>query len=185
MSEGDFQEFPKIPRWSRRIIITEKIDGTNGLVYVGGDGIVKAGSRSKWINLGQDHDNHGFATWVKTHEIELRELGPCYHYGEWWGLGINRGYGLKEKRWSLLNTSKWGEKRPSCCHVVPILYDGLMSQDQILIALDDLRDKGSMAAPDFKPAEGIVIYHVQGNLYFKKTILNDELPKGLSEPSAQ
>lgn len=177
LSNSNFQEFPKIPRWSRRIVVTEKIDGTNGLVWVSGEGEVKAGSRSRWIVPGQD--NFGFAKWVAEHASELKELGPGYHYGEWWGQGIQRGYGLKEKRWSLLNTSV--KNQPSCCHVVPILYDGMMSEDQILIALDDLQRLGSKAAPGFMNPEGIVIYHVQGNLYFKKTIKNDEQPKSLVE----
>lgn len=171
-----FSEFQKIPRWSRRIIVTEKIDGTNGVVYVS-DSSVIAGSRTKWIT--PEHDNHGFAKWVKAHEIELRELGVGYHHGEWWGNGINRGYGLAngDKRWSLLNSTKWKDTRPACCGVVPILYDGIMSEDAILNCLTDLEFGGSVAAPKFKPAEGVVIYHVQGNLFFKKTLKNDEQPK--------
>ena len=31
----EFQEFKKIPRLSRDIIITEKLDGTNGVIYIG------------------------------------------------------------------------------------------------------------------------------------------------------
>jgi len=176
---SEFQEFPKIPRWSRRIIVTEKIDGTNGLVWIGGNGEVKAGSRSRWIS--PEQDNHGFARWVEANREDLKELGPGYHYGEWWGLGINRGYGLKEKRWSLLNTSKWGESRPKCCHVVPTLYDGDMSENAILSALGDLGTNGSAAAPGFKDPEGVVIFHLGGNLYFKKTLKNDEQPKSLVE----
>jgi hypothetical protein len=179
---SEFQEFPKIPRWSRRIIVTEKIDGTNGLVWVSGDGEVKAGSRSRWIT--PEQDNHGFARWVEANKEDLKQLGPGYHYGEWWGSGINRGYGLKEKRWSLLNTSKWGETRPKCCHVVPVLYDGMMSQDRILIALDDLRRLGSKAAEGYMKPEGVVIFHLGGNLYFKKTLENDEVPKSLAGKEA-
>lgn len=33
-----FQPFPKIARWSREVIITEKIDGTNASVIVSDDG---------------------------------------------------------------------------------------------------------------------------------------------------
>lgn len=42
----EFVEFPKIARLSREIIVTEKIDGTNGVIYVGDDGEVLVGSRS-------------------------------------------------------------------------------------------------------------------------------------------
>ena len=171
----EFKEFSKIARYSRPITVTEKIDGTNGLVHVSEDGIVTAGSRSRWIT--PEQDNHGFAKWVKDHEIELRELGKGYHYGEWWGTGINRGYGLSEKRWSLFNTSKWSVVRPVCCNVVPVLYQGQMSEKAILDCLEQLNLNGSVAAKGFKPAEGVVVYHTHGNLYFKKTILNDEIPK--------
>ena len=177
--EPQFVEFQKIARYSRPIVVTEKIDGTNGLVHVDGEGVVRAGSRSQWIT--PENDNHGFARWVKEHEAELRELGPGYHYGEWWGQGINRGYGLKEKRWSLFNTSRWRDSRPACCSVVPVLYEGPMVEDEIMLRLAILNEEGSRAAPGFKPAEGIVIYHIQGNLYFKKTLLNDEVPKSLAK----
>lgn len=176
---SDFQEFAKIARYSRPIVITEKIDGTCGLVHVDGEGNVRAGSKSRWIT--PEEDNFGFARWVKEHEAELKTLGAGYHYGEWWGSGIQRGYGLKEKRWSLFNVSKWRDTRPSCCNVVPILYEGQMEQTAIEMALSELNTFGSKAAPSFKPAEGVVVYHMQGNLYFKKTILHDEIPKSVLE----
>ena len=55
----EFQEFRKIPRLSREIIITEKIDGTNGLIYINDDCTeIYAGSKSRWLD---DHnDNAGF-----------------------------------------------------------------------------------------------------------------------------
>ena len=88
-------------------------------------------------------------------------------------------YGLKEKRWSLLNTSKWTDSRPKCCHVVPILYKGMMSEEMILDRLDMLHTLGSFAAPGFMKPEGIVIFHVQGNLFFKKTLEHDDVPKSM------
>jgi RNA ligase len=175
LSEPQFVEFPKIHRWSRPIIITEKIDGTNGLVHISTDGIATAGSRNRWI--APENDNHGFARWVKEHEVELRELGPGYHYGEWWGQGIQRGYGLKEKRWSLFNTSKWTLQRPKCCDVVRVLYEGPMSEFEVNACIEQLRVNGSVSAPGFMQPEGIVIYHVQGNVSFKKTLQNDEISK--------
>lgn len=175
----EFIEFPKIPRLSREIIITEKIDGANGVIYVGEDGRVIAGSRSQWL-IGSD--NHGFAKWVAAHEDELRTLGPGRHYGEWWGSGIQRGYGLQkgEKRFSLFNTARWSDDavRPACCHVVPVLYTGLFDTAVIEERLAWLRDKGSWAAPGFMRPEGVVIFHPQGNVGFKKTLERDEEWKG-------
>ncbi len=61
------------------------------------------GSRTRWITA-QD-DNHGFARWVEGNKQELLKLGAGRHFGEWWGSGIQRGYGLQkgEKRFSLFN----------------------------------------------------------------------------------
>lgn len=180
-----FVEFNKIARISREAIITEKIDGTNATVYIVGKDIF-AGSRSRWIT--PEMDNHGFARWVEEHKDDLMNLGEGLHRGEWWGSGINRSYGLKEKRFSLFNTSRWAEQgksltqekqcfAPACCHVVPILYQGLFSTERVDYCLGDLNMNGSIAAPGFKNPEGIVVYHTAANFFFKKTIEHDEVPK--------
>lgn len=80
---SDFEEFPKIPRLRRGVTITEKIDGTNGQIFIDEEGNIKAGSRSRWIT--PEDDNYGFARWVAEHADELRELGHGRHFGEWWG----------------------------------------------------------------------------------------------------
>jgi hypothetical protein len=127
----DFVGFPKILRFSRPCIITEKIDGTNGQIYIGPEGgEFLVGSRTQWIT--PEKDNHGFARWAAEHEEELRKLGPGRHFGEWWGNGIQRNYGLKEKRFSLFNVTKWGDDlvRPSCCHVVPVIFEGEFKRNE-------------------------------------------------------
>jgi hypothetical protein len=198
----EFQGFKKIPRLSREIIITEKIDGTNGLIYIDEVNNIFAGSRNRflWGSI-QDkihNDNHGFAGWVKANKEELLKLGKGYHYGEWWGRGIQRGYGLEEKRFSLFNVSRWcmyneepkvisidpktkvekyQERTPACCYIVPILYEGMFNTSIIQSVLDELKIKGSYASHGFMNPEGIIIYHKAGNYYFKKTILNDEIGK--------
>jgi hypothetical protein len=177
---SDFEEFPKMARLSRRIIITEKIDGTNAQVFIGEDGSMRFGSRSRWIT--PEDDNYGFARWATENADELRKLGPGRHFGEWWGAGIQRGYGLKEKRFSLFNTIRWANDRPACCHVVPVLFDGIWEDlGEPSIAVDALRQNGSLAAPGFMKPEGIVIYHVAGNVGFKKTLEKDEMSKGEAE----
>ena len=177
-----FNEFPKIARYSRDIVITEKLDGTNAQICVTEDGQVLAGSRSRWITPGKTTDNYGFAGWVKDHEDELRAgLGIGRHFGEWWGAGINRGYGLKEKRFSLFNVAVWGDDavRPACCHVVPELYRGPHSTDMVEEIVDRLRAYGSVAAPGFTRPEGIVIFHTASGHLYKKTLEKDESPKSL------
>lgn len=176
----DFLEFPKMPRLAREIIITEKIDGTNGQIAFTEEGEMFVGSRSRWIT--PEQDNHGFAQWAHENEEELRKLGPGRHFGEWWGAGIQRGYGLPEgeKRFSLFNVSRWSDERPACCHVTPVLYRGPFRTDAAEEALALLRAEGSRAAPGFMRPEGIVLFHVAGNFGFKRTLEKDDQPKSLA-----
>lgn len=173
----DFVEFPKIARLSREVVVTEKIDGTNAQICIGDDGSIAAGSRNRWIT--PEADNFGFAAWVSEHADELRKLGPGRHFGEWWGHGIQRRYGLAEKRFSLFNVSRWSDdaERPSCCHAVPVLYRGLFDTAAVDQCLQSLIFKGSVAAPGFMKPEGIIVFHLAGNVGFKKTIEKDEEPK--------
>jgi len=174
----DFVEFNKISRLSRNCVITEKIDGTNASIVITETGDFLIGSRTRWITP-QD-DNFGFAKWAHANKEELLKLGVGQHFGEWWGLGIQRNYGLKEKRFSLFNTSRWSDDtvRPACCGVVPVLYTGLFDTIQVLNALDQLRALGSSAAPGFMKPDGVVVWHEAARMYFKKTIEKDEEPKG-------
>lgn len=177
-----FTPFPKIGRMSRHCTITEKIDGTNASIFISDEGEFLVGSRTRWIT--PLHDNYGFARWAYAHEEELRQLGPGQHFGEWWGLGIQRGYDLEEKRFSLFNANRWSDERgerPACCHVVPVVYDGLFTSGAVDNAISHLRMYGSMATPGFMPAEGVVIYHQATKTLFKKTIEKDDAPKGIKD----
>jgi hypothetical protein len=184
-----FQPFPKLARLSRECVVTEKLDGTNACVviseYVGDFQTylnVEAQSRTRMIYPGKKTDNFGFAEWVREHEEELKKLGPGYHYGEWYGKGIQRGYGLNERRFALFNTSRYvagpepatqefdGRIRvPSCCEVVPELYRGNFFTTQADIELHNLASTGSRAVPGFMNPEGIVVYHTHAGVAFKKT----------------
>lgn len=176
----EFLSFSKIFRVSRPCVVTEKIDGTNAQICITEEGEFLTGSRTRWIT--PDSDNYGFAKWALENKEELLKLGVGRHFGEWWGHGIQRSYGLKEKRFSLFNTSRWSDSfiRPSCCHVVPVLYSGMFSTVEIEKCIALLREKGSSAAPGFMRPEGIVCFHVQGNFCLKKTIEKDEEHKGAS-----
>lgn len=211
----NFTEFPKISRLSREIVITEKLDGTNAQVFIRelpdaevmptdtptiavvGKLLLYAGSRTKWIT--PTDDNYGFARWVEANSVELAKLGVGNHFGEWWGQGIQRNYGLKEKRWSLFNVGRWlphgsepelipqydpkaapkfKQPVPSCCHVVPVISRGIFDTAMADTAILRLKHEGSHAAPEFMNPEGVVIFHTQGNLLFKKTLCKDEEWKG-------
>lgn len=171
----EFVGFPKIPRLSRDIIVTEKIDGTNAQIYISEDGTeFLTGSRNRWIT--PDKDNHGFSKWAHEHKDELMKLGPGHHFGEWYGQGINCGYGLKEKRFALFNVKRWEDNsvRPACCEIVPILYKGIFDLVVIEYCLKKLAFDGSSAAPGFMDPEGVMVFHIAANHYFKKTIKHDD-----------
>ena len=220
----NFEEFPKMGRLTRECVITEKIDGTNAQVHIvvlpdnavmptetpivavrpnpndaGGEHtlLLYAGSRNRYIT--PDADNFGFASWVRDHADALVALGPGRHFGEWWGAGIQRRYGLAEKRFSLFNVARWhraGEapyvtesadariapkvssEAPACCHVVPVLFRGLFSDGAVNGMIAKLTHGGSVAAPGFMDPEGIVIYHTAAGTMFKKTLKKDDQPKG-------
>ena len=192
----EFVAFPKIARLSREIIVTEKIDGTNAQIAIGENGEFFVGSRTRWIT--PEQDNHGFARWAYENKAELMKLGPGRHFGEWWGCGIQRGYGLTEKRFSLFNVQRWclhgkepqriatadpriekyQDVLPEFCGLVPVLYRGPFRTSAIETVLDGLIAEGSAAAPGFMQPEGIMVFHTAGNVGFKKTIVKDDQPKG-------
>jgi len=193
----EFREFPKIARYSREVIVTEKIDGTNACVFIGEDGEFLTGSRNRWIT--PEADNHGFSRWAHEHKDELMTLGPGRHFGEWWGSGIQRGYGLAngDKRLSLFNVLRWclhgatpaqipmADPRvvktqdilPACVGLVPVLWRGKFDDLNVEALIEELAMAGSRAAPGFMKPEGVVIFHIAGNIGFKKTIEKDGEPK--------
>lgn len=183
---SEFKPWPKIGRLNRDMIITEKIDGTNAAVVIaiGEDGEfhVSAQSRTRTINPGKD-DNFGFAGWVQDNHVNLiTVLGEGYHYGEWWGKGIQRGYGLAERRFSLFNVKRWmGEElwQVPGLDVVPLLDEQPFDTSLINQWIATLRTNGSAAAPGFMRPEGVIAYMPQSNVSFKVTLENDEVPKGL------
>lgn len=163
----EFKAWPKIPRVSnKKEIYTEKIDGTNACIYIGEDGEFGCQSRSRIIT--PEDDNFGFAKWAYQHKEDLLPLGPGYHYGEWWGSGIQRGYGQEEKIFSLFNTRRWGPHNPNtptCVRVVPTIH-----KNSLLEAREFLIKNGSLAAPGFMNVEGVVVFEVNTQTLWKEII---------------
>lgn len=192
----DFTPFPKLSRLTSSCCITEKLDGTNAQIVITPtltdvhdqsviatvslcgqpELTIRAGSRSRWITPGKETDNYGFARWVEANCIELARLGVGQHFGEWYGNGIQRTYGLKEKRFALFNVDRWGAHNPNtpgCCSAVPILYRGAYSDVAINEAMERLNDFGSYAVDDFMRPEGVVVYLHSARTLFKKTFEHD------------
>ena len=198
--ENTFVPFPKMARLRRDILVTEKIDGTNAQIVIVPRGTytdgnlfgkpvadcgaswIYAGSRNRWVT--QEDDNFGFAGWVQDNKEELVKLGQGRHFGEWWGRGIQRGYGIQHRRFSLFNVSRWSHPNsiksfPECCDIVPLLYSGPFSTEATDSALRYLEVAGSRAAPGFMNPEGIVVWHTAANVGFKQTLKDDGMPKSL------
>lgn len=181
-----FKAFPKIPRIVKSffVTITEKIDGSNGQIMITpfetADGFdkyvltsingmtIRVGSRGRWVIPGKETDNYGFAGWVYRNALEVLKLGEGQHFGEWYGNGIQCGYGLDEKRFALFNARRWTAPYqavktghdaafPNCMEVVPVLYQGAFTQEAIDTCMGRLFTEGSVLVPGFKNPEGIIV----------------------------
>ncbi|MFE1095862.1 RNA ligase family protein [Streptomyces smyrnaeus] len=219
MKTSAFPKFPKTTRVTKDVVLTEKIDGTNGLIYVQdantedarvmpgydsfvstwhGDYFIRAGSRNRWLKPGKESDNYGFASFVREHAEDLAGLRPGLHYGEWFGKGINRGYGLEEKRFALFNAGRfydpkapytdpqtidygYGERPcPDSLTVVPVLaVTTFASVSRYLdIVCDTMPGAFSFLNMDFARPEGVMVYDTATKVY-KKCIFGSTSPKSL------
>lgn len=195
MDQIEFKAWPKIARLNREVIISEKIDGTNAAIIITDDGQVGAQSRNRLITPGDD--NYGFASWVDRNKDALVQmLGPGRHFGEWWGAGIQRGYGLTngDKRFSLFDVHRYKEVDFSLVDNVQLVptfihrYDrdeegdfvgpGYSMLKDVNDAIELLKKFGSRAMPGYMNPEGVVVYHIAADTLFKVTCEDDEKWKG-------
>jgi hypothetical protein len=183
----EFQKYPSIPRYRKDISITEKIDGTNACVIIEEDGTIFAQSRKRIIT--PEDDNFGFAAWVHAHADTLAILlGPGYHYGEWWGSGIQRGYGLTkgEKHFTVFNPTRYDLEGQDLVTAVPVLYTGPAylpvmaadghTRDAVEYTMSWLKTNGSQVpfATGFDNPEGIIVFHTASQSLYKVTYEYDE-----------
>lgn len=182
-----FKAWPKIPRLENEVYhITEKIDGTNAciiiqpydkyehvevnpLYYTKIDSYTNLGlfAQSRTRLITPEDDNFGFAKWVKENAEQLIEdLGEGYHFGEWWGKGIQRGYDLDHKRFSLFNPTKHSE----VCYNVPYLEASEYLWETIEKWRFRLEKTGSQASPGYMKPEGLVVYAERAKCYWKVII---------------
>lgn len=171
-------EWPRPAEYRSPFLISEKIDGTHAAIDLtrieegtavpdgavtltsGGDRwMLRAASRLRWLTA--ERDNFGFRTWALKHAEALTRLGPGLHRGEWYGQGIQRGYGLDERRWALFNAERWSAPPagvPEVVEVVPVLarVTGPRLTEAIETASRTLMGTGSLAVLG-QQAEGLVI----------------------------
>lgn len=168
-----------VPESVFAVVLDDRELGEDGLpiyeLWVG------AQSRNRLIT--PQADNHGFAAWVAKNADTLAPLlGPGRHFGEWWGHGIQRGYGLPQgdRRFSLFNTHRFRSLDLTAVEglgTVPVLEQWTFGEWYIENAMRNLQERGSQAAPGYMNPEGVVIYHHAANVAFKALLENDELPK--------
>jgi len=185
----EHRKWPKTPRLTTPFVITEKIDGTNSCVAISRlgdrDGLsaadldfpehhgvtvvfthgacfaVRAASRTRWIAPGP-RDNFSFAEWVHENAEALTVLGVGRHYGEWFGRGIQRGYGMTERCWALFD-EKWRGALPyglpPNVGVVPRVATaaGHELSRRVAWALDHLDKEGSYVGAPGTRAEGVIV----------------------------
>lgn len=191
--------------------ITEKIDGTNACVVIlpferryyesiergeailvrdpvrEDDVVFATQSRKKFIWPGKQSDNAGFAAWAWENAVDIvGDLGYGKHYGEWWGRGIQRGYEQDTKRFSLFNPWRYSEDGDRLFTVkemgtVPILYSGAASDEAVQSSLFNLEMEGSVAAPGYMNAEGVIVSYKLAQRSYKAFVNDDGIPKSLKE----
>ena len=161
--------------------ITEKIDGTNGLIEI--SRFVCFGSRNRYINT-QD-DNSGFATFFSKYQKELEDIfiaidnekqgcieAPLLIYGEWFGKGIQRGYNLEAKffmPFSEYFATKMIDAGIPHIEMPVTLYSGKFSIEALDGCMNKLKDEGSQVIPGYNRPEGVVIYFPTYNFRLKET----------------
>jgi hypothetical protein len=171
---AEFETFPKIQRYEKGACsITEKLDGTNACLVFDEDGGMTCQSRNRIITPGAQNDNAGFAGWAAANREELFYFfGEGRHYGEWWGVGIQRGYGLVERRFSPFNVDRFNASVipfawPNNVTPVPVLGRCMLPDLNATIdtAMESLATEGSQAAPGWYDTEGAMVYcHMFGYL---------------------
>jgi hypothetical protein len=145
---GQFKSWGSTTRENKNKTITEKIDGTNACLVIK-DGEVKAQSRKRMIT--PDDDNYGFAKWVYDNAGVLMDtLGYGYHFGEWYGEGIQKNpLGIEGKRFALFHPTKYTEANGynlamvDGLETVPLLHHGQCDVWTIPNIMDNLGIYGS------------------------------------------
>jgi hypothetical protein len=165
--------FPKIQRLENlEVIVTEKLDGTNAVIYkeTEEDGTIrfKFGSRNRWLGghdeKGKIIENHGFFQFCSDNLEYLMKLSDGYHYGEFIGPGINRGYFRDKKMLFLFDTrleeaANNGLFGPDI-RTVPVLAENI-SLIEVMMYMKDIKDENPELMSTINEQvkmEGVMLY---------------------------
>jgi len=180
---SEYPKYPSIERFENIYsIISEKVDGTNGLIEIEyDDGLlaVRFGSRNRWLTLSSDNAGfmNFFAMFAKkiaivpdilrakaVNELDNRNKvcsNPIRIYGEWYGKGIQRGYGLDTKYFMPFHTILAEALiEANVPNIMPphIMYTGKFDKQIADDMMNLLRTHGSGVTPGYFNPEGIVVY---------------------------
>lgn len=197
---GQFKGWGSTPRWHKGLTITEKINGTNAAIVIY-NGQVKAQSRKRMIT--PDDDNFGFAKWVYDNAGALTDtLGYGYHYGEWFGPGIQKNpLGVESKRFALFHATKYTEdngyelNKVDGLETVPLLFHGQADLFTVAHTVENLATFGTrvegaatqeivevFAGEDGSytvkaKAEGVIVWHKETKQNYKILLEDDAFHK--------
>ena len=194
---GQFKGWGSTTRENKNKTITEKLDGTNACIIIY-NGQVQAQSRKRMIT--PDDDNFGFAKWVYDNAGVLTDtLGYGYHYGEWFGEGIQKNpLGIEGKRFALFHPTKYSEangyelNKIGGLETVPLLHHGQCDLYTIVDVMEDLNEYGTKvvgAKREIKElpwgdtyeravdAEGIIIWNNETQTRTKMLLKDDAFHK--------
>jgi hypothetical protein len=187
----EFVGWGSTPRLFKGMKITEKLDGTNACVAIF-DGVVTAQSRKRIITPGDD--NYGFARWVYDNAGALTDtLGEGYHFGEWYGEGIQKNpLQVDGKYFALFHPWRYLDndlEQVDRLTTVPWLHNekthGPGHVNTIASAMSMLSTWGSYATgaytnigpgSDAKGPEGVIVWLGDGSKH-KVLLENDDLHK--------
>jgi hypothetical protein len=175
MKNPEFTSFDSIERFDQHVTITEKIHGTNAQVFVGDESCVYAGSRNRWLS--PEDDNFGFASYVQEHAVEIAEkLGVGQHFGEWYGSGINGGYGMKERRFVLFHPRfRDLPSLPPRMDLIPVLYEGPFTPSIVDDTMERLKGEGSRLVRGYMHPEGVVVRFNRTGVMMKKVFQQEDV----------
>ena len=113
-------------------------------------------------------DGSYLAEYLLSKGHEVRKLGSGYHYGEWWGHKIQRGYGLKHRVFSLFQTRC--KELPQCVNTVPCL--GQTNFSDLKNTIQNLwLEKMSWCAKeqgvDYESCEGFIVLSALTGIRYK------------------
>lgn len=179
-----FKSWPKTPRGEGPALYTEKLNGENvGIIFqrrfdteskmdmnnvmfvdtnTNESFVLRVAAQTRNRMATIDDDQVGIAKWVSERRYSLtldlydfnRGAELEHHYGE-----FVKGKGLKVPHVFLFNAGRWrgAEFTTDGLSVVPVLYEGTHTHEQLTATLRDLEENGSKVLDG--PAEGVIVFH--------------------------